>query len=278
MKQVKLVPTPADELDISALFRQAFSFFRQYGKLLLVVAFVGLLAGFIRFWKTPNLYTSSMVLQPTILSDPEQMALIKNWSALLTKKEFHVLANELDLEVPLLKKVQSIKTEELQKSYSPNNFTAFTLSVIVRDTAILQPLQKGMVHALNNSSFVKDKLALHKNNMRSLVQIVDQEITRLKSMQQTVENNLQRQSNTGGSLMLNVSGISEQIADLRFRKFSYEEELSNASAVHVLQNFYIPSRPTFPVLLKQLALGVCAGVFLGCTIAFYLHYKKNAQI
>jgi hypothetical protein len=277
MKQVKLIPTPADELDISALFRQAFSFFRQYGKLLLVVAFIGLLAGFIRFWQTPNLYTSSMVLQPTILSDPEQMALINNWSALLTKKEFPVLAKELDVAIPLLKKVQSIKTEELQKSYSPNNFTAFTLSVVVRDTAILQPLQKGMVYALNNSSFVKDKLALHKKNMRSLVQIVDQEITRLKSLQQTVETNLQKPTNTGGGIMLNVSGFSEQIADLQFKKFSYEEELSNASAVHVLQNFYIPTRPAFPVLLKQLALGLGAGLLLACIIAFYLHYRRNAQ-
>lgn len=277
MKQVKLIPTPADELDISALFRQAFSFFREYGKLILLVALAGLLAGFIRFLKTPNLYTSSMVLQPTMLSDPEQMALINNWSALLTKKEFAVLAKEFGVAVPLLKKVQSIKTEELQKSYSPNNFTAFTLSVIVRDTAILQPLQKGMLYALNNSAFVKDKLALHKSNMRSLIQTIDQEITRLKSLQQAVETILQQQSNTGGRLMLNVSDISEQIASLQFKKFSYEEELYSTSAVHVLQNFYIPSKPTFPVLLKQLALGLCAGLFLSCITGFYLHYRRNAQ-
>ena len=78
MKQVKLVSTPTDELDISALFQQATSFLRQYGKLLLVVASVGLVAGFIRYWKTPNLYTSSIVLQPTILTEPEQIAVINN--------------------------------------------------------------------------------------------------------------------------------------------------------------------------------------------------------
>jgi hypothetical protein len=277
MKQVKLVPSPADELDISALFRQAFSFFRQYGKLLLAVALLGLLAGFIRFWKTPNLYASSMVLQPVILSDPEQMALINNWSVLLTKKEFHGLAKELGVTVPLLKKVEKITTEELQKSYSPNNFTAFTLSVVVRDTAILQPLQKGMVYALNNCAFVKDKLALHKSNMRSMIQTVDQEISRLNTLQQTVETNLQHETNTGGHLMLNISGISEQIADLQFKKLSYAEELSFISAVHVLQNFYIPSKPTFPVLLKQLALGLCGGLFLGFVTCLYLHYRRKME-
>jgi hypothetical protein len=275
MKQVQIVPTPADELDIPALFRQVFSFFSKYGKLLLAVALVGLLAGFIRYWKTPNLYASSLVLQPTILSDPEQMALINNWSELLKKKEFPLLAKAFNVEVPLLKKVQSITTEELQKSYSPNNYTAFTLSVIVLDTAILQPLQKGIVYALDNSGFVKDKLASQKAKLASMVQTVDQEITRLNNLQTTVETSLKQPGNTGGNLMLNISNISEQIESLQLKKLTYAEDLSFASAVHVLQNFYKPVNPTYPVLLKQLTLGLCGGLFLGCVIALYAHYRKK---
>lgn len=218
MKQVKLVATPTDELDISALFQQAISFLRQYGKLLLVVALLGLLAGFVRYGKTPNLYTSSLVMQPNILTEPEQIAVINNWCDLIQKRERPILAKQFNVDISLLKKVESITADELQKIYAPKNFTAFTVNVVVRDTAVLQPLQKGMIYALENSAFVKEKLVSRKNILKSMMQIVQQEITRLDNMQQVVETSLQQPTATGSHIMLNVSGISQQIADLKEKK------------------------------------------------------------
>jgi hypothetical protein len=276
MKQVTLSPHPADEFDVTALFKNARFFFSYYGKLLLVVALAGLLAGALRYWYTPNLYASSLVLQPTILTDPEQMELINNWSELLQKKELGLLAKQFNVEEAVLHKVQSIKTEELQKSFSPNNFTAFTLAVIVTDTAVLRPLQKGMEYALDNSEYVKDKLITEKNNLQVLIRTVQQEITRLNNLQTAVETSLQQPGNNGGRFLVNVSDISRQIADLQEKKGIYEEKLSFTSAVHVLQNFYLPSRPTFPILIKQLLMGLAGGLFLGIAIAFYLHIRRKA--
>jgi uncharacterized protein involved in exopolysaccharide biosynthesis len=275
MKQVKLIPTPADELDLSTLFQQLTTFLRQYGKLLLVVALTGLLAGFVRYLKTPNLYTSSLVLQPTILTEPEQMAVINNWCALIQKKERPILAKQFNIDITLLRKVESITADELQKIYAPRNFTAFTVNVVVRDTAVLQPLQKGMIYALENSAYVKEKLASRRKILGSMTKTVQQEITRLNKLQDIVETSLQQPGNTGGHVMLNVSDISAQITDLQEKKYNYEEELSFLSAVNVLQNFYTPVNPTFPVLLKQLALGLCGGLFLGICISFYLHYRRK---
>jgi hypothetical protein len=275
MKQVKLVQHPSDELDVMALFKKALLFFSHYGKLLLIVAFTGLLAGALRFWLTPNLYSSTMVIQPTMLSDPEQMALIDHWSTLLKKRERPELAQQFHVDVKLLRKVLSIKTEELQKSFAPNNFTAFTLTVLVTDTAILQPLQKGIEFALENSEYIKDKLAAKKNNLRSIIQTIDQEITRLNKMQTIIETNLQQQNDNGGRFMVNISDISGQIAGLQEKKLNFQEALSFTSVVHVLQNFYTPDRPTYPVLLKQLLLGLAGGLMLGAAIAFYLYIRRK---
>jgi len=275
MKQVKFISTPSDELDIAALFQQATSFFRQYGKLLLVVAFIGLLAGFVRYWKTPNLYTSSIVLQPTLLTEPEQIAVIDNWSELIHKKERPLLAKQFNVDLSLVKKIESIKVDELQKSFAPKNYTAFTVTVVVRDTTILRPLQKGMLYALENSGYVKEKLASRKNILLSMIQTVQQEMNRLGKLQQVVETSFQEPGNTGGRLMLNVSDLSTQIANLEERKLNYEEEFSFLSSVNVLQTFYTPANPTFPILIKQLALGLCGGLFLGTLISFYLHYRSK---
>jgi len=277
MKQVTLVQPPTDEFDVTALFKNARLFFSYYGKLLLVVALAGLLAGALRFWYTPNLYSSSLILQPTILSDPEQMELINNWSELLKKKELGVLAKQFNVAEAVLSKVQSITTEELQKSYSPNNFTAFTLTVIVTDTAVLRPLQKGIEYALDNSAYVREKLITKKNNLQVLIRTLQQEITRLNNLQASIETSLQQNTNNSGRFLVNVSDISRQIADLQEKKGNYEENLSFTSAVHVLQNFYLPSRPTFPILIKQLLMGLAGGLFLGIIIAFYAYYRKKMR-
>jgi hypothetical protein len=258
MKQVKLVQHTTDELDVATIFRNAFLFFSHYGKLLLVVALVGTLLGAFRFWQTPNLYSSSMVLQPTMLSDPEQIALIENWSNLLKKREWQVLAKQFQVEASLFESVKSIKTEELQKSFSPNNYTAFTLTVLVTDTALLQPLQKGIEHALDHSEYIKDKLISRKNILRSMIQTVEQEIKHLVNLQALVETSLQ-QSNNGGRFIVSASDISGQIANLSEKKLNYEESLSF----------------TFPQLFKQLIIGFAGGLFLGSGIAFYLYVKRK---
>ena len=275
MKQVKLVQHPADELDVVALLKNALAFFSHYGKLLLIVAFAGMLAGGIRFYTTPNLYSSSLVLKPTLLSDPEQLELINSWSVLLKKKELPVLAREFHVKESLLKKVISIKTEELQKSVSLNNFTAFTLTVLVTDTAILQPLQKGIMYALDNSGYVKDKLEARKNILRTMIQTVQQEMTRLTSMQAAVETSLQQNNTSGSRFLVSVSDISNQLATLQEKKLNYEENLSFTSAVYVLQNFYTPSKPAHPQLIKLLVIGFGGGLFLGCALAGYLYLKRK---
>ncbi|WP_205509341.1 hypothetical protein [Longitalea arenae] len=278
MKQVKRVQIPTDEFDITALFENAFSFFRHYGKLLVLVALAGMLTGFFRFWNTPNLYSSTLLLQPTLLSAPEQIALIDNWSALLTKKEWPALARLFRVEVSTLKKLKSIKTEELQKSYDPKNYSAYTLTVLVTDTAVLRPLQKGITYALDNSEHVKEKLAFKRNNLQSMIQSMEQEITRLGSLQSAVESSLHQSSRSGGQLMLNVSDISGQIAGLKEKQLNFKEALSFTSAVYVLQNFYSPSRPTYPQLIKQLLMGLAGGLLLGSFIAFYLHIQRKTNV
>ena len=100
-------------------------------------------------------------------------------------------------------------------------------------------------------------------------------MNRLGKLQQVVETSFQEPGNTGGRLMLNVSDLSTQIANLEERKLNYEEEFSFLSSVNVLQTFYTPANPTFPILIKQLALGLCGGLFLGTLISFYLHYRSK---
>ncbi len=78
--------------------------------------------------------------------------------------------------------------------------------------------------------------------------------------------------------MVDVSGVSGQITNLQEKNLNYEESLLFTAAVHLLQNFYTPSRPTFPVLWKQLLLGLCGGLFLAGCMAFYLNMRRKLRL
>jgi hypothetical protein len=67
------------------LLEKAISFFSHYGKLLAGVALAGMLAGGLLFWKLPNTYASTLLLQPVMLTSPEQIEIIDSWAALLKK-------------------------------------------------------------------------------------------------------------------------------------------------------------------------------------------------
>jgi uncharacterized protein involved in exopolysaccharide biosynthesis len=112
-----------------------------------------------------------------------------------------------------------------------------------------------------------------------MIQTVQQEMTRLTSMQAAVEASLQQNNNSGSRFLVSVSDISNQLANLQEKKLNYEENLSFTSAVYVLQNFYTPSKPAHPQLIKLLVIGFGGGLFLGCAIACYLYLKRKlAQI
>jgi uncharacterized protein involved in exopolysaccharide biosynthesis len=275
MKQIQYVQRTPDELDLTVLLGKAINFFRYYGKIIAGVALVGLLAGLLRFWYTPNIYSSALVVQPALLSDPEQMEVINSWSKLLKKKELPALAHQWNINKNLLKKINAISVEELQKSYTPGNFTAITITALVKDTSVLNPLQKGLLYGLNNSEYVKEKLVAKRNLLTTLIQTTQQEINRLYKWQSTVETNMQSTSGGNGRIIVNPSDISTQITALQEKKLAFEEDLSFNTAVHVLQNFYIPTKPTYPILIRQLLLGLAGGLMLGGVLAFYLYLRKR---
>jgi hypothetical protein len=277
MKQIPYAQRTPDELDLTVLLGKAINFYRHYGKLIAVVALVGLVAGVLRFLYSPNIYSSSLVVQPTMLSDPEQMEVINRWSELLKKKEFPALAGQLNININQLKKVSAISVEELQKSYAPGNFTALTITALVKDTSVLNPLQKGILYGFDNSEYVKDKLVAKRNTLTTLIQTTSQEINRLYKWQSAVEISMQSGNSGNGRVIVDVSNISSQIAALQEKRLSFEENLSFNTAVHLLQSFYIPSRPKYPILLKQLLMGLAGGLMLGGVLAFYLHLKKKLK-
>ena len=272
-------PTPKqDELDLLNLLENAFSFFRNFGKWIIIFSLAGLGLGILYYVVAPKKYSSRLILHSKILTNQEVIEIIGTWQDLLRKREYATLAAIINCNEAVLKKTNSIKAVEIQKLYVQDNPNGFIVDVMVSDTAILNNLQNGIIYGLENSYYVKERVETKKANLNDLIAKVTGEITNLDSTKRTVTDIITNKSKTTSALLIDVSGINTQWINLNEKLLNYQEELKFIRAVQILQSFNKLKRPEEPKLLRSLFFSVAVGAFVGYIFAIfkYLHFRiKN---
>ena len=269
------VTAQRDELDLLTLVESAISFFKSFGLTILIFSVAGILLGYLRYRVTPKEYSSTLILHSRIITNQEQLEIVKTWDDLLKRDEYEILASTFNCDPKILEKVGEISGEEIQKLYVPDNPNGFTVKVLVTDTGILDSLQTAIVYGLQNSEYVKERVALRRSDLNALIQKVTTEISALDSTKSNVENIINNKHQNQSSFIIDVSGINRQLIDLNEKLYGYLEELKFLDAVHVLQNFNKLKKPETPKLLSSLVLGLIAGIFIGYCIALYKYVRRK---
>jgi uncharacterized protein involved in exopolysaccharide biosynthesis len=267
-----------DELDLLNLLEKGFSFFKNFGKLIIIFSLAGLGLGILYYMLTPKKYSSRLILHSKILTNQEEIEIIETWQNLLKKREYATLAAIINCNEEVLKKTNSIQAVEIQKLYVQDNPNGFIVDVMVLDTAILDDLQKGIIYGLENSYYVKERVETKKANLNDLIAKVIGEITNLDSTKKTVTNIITNKNKTTSPLLIDVSGINTQWINLNEKLLNYQEELKFIRAVQVLQGFNKLKHPEGPKLLKSLVFSLAVGAFMGYIFALfkYIHLRiKN---
>lgn len=266
-----------DELDLLNLVEKAVSFFRNFGKIIIIFSITGLLTGALIYAISAKKFASTLILHSSILTNQEEIAIIEFWEDLLQKKEYPTLANIFNCNVELLKKVSNIKASEIQKLYVQNNPNGFTVEVLVEDTAVLDGLQKGIVYGLENSDYVKSRVAIKKNNLYDLIGKVKDEILKMNFTKSNVDSIMTNKGRSSSSLLIDISGINTQWINLNEKLLDYQEKLKLINAVQVLQSFNKLSNPETPKLTRSLFFGFLAGFFMGYIVAIYMYVQLKLK-
>lgn len=262
-----------DDLDLVMLFEKLYCFFRNYFVMLAVFTIAGLAAGFAAYTFLPKQYASSMLLHSYTLTNNEQVNIIENWNELIKHKEYATLAQRWNCSADMAAEVSEISAAEIQKLYSENNPNGFNVEVLVNNNAILDSLQKGIVYGLENSEYMKERLATKRDGFRQLIEKVKTEISKLDSTKNSISNNTQH----AASYILDISGINTQMIALNEKLLNYQEQLKFMNAVQVLHPFEKFHKPEKPKLIKSVALGMIAGFALGYIIAVFLSIQKKIR-
>lgn len=262
MSEVK--PQQPDDVDLVNLLERLVIYIRRFRIAFLVAIVIGILLGVLVYSTSPRLYKSRLILHSSFLTNPEEIQIVDYWNQLLKRNEYKVLSGILGCDEDKLRNLASLDAADIQKMFTAENPNGFYIDARVKDNAILPGLQQAIVYGLNNTDYVKQKLAVRKENLNQLIRTVTVQIARLDSTRSDIEKIISNKEKNSSSLMLDVTGVNRELLDMNEKLLGYREQLQFASGVQVLQGF-VPLNTPVSFSLKVLIL---VGLVLSLSIAY----------
>lgn len=256
----------SDDVDLISLLQKAVLHFRRFKTAYIIAIVMGILLGVGFYFISPKTYKSRLVLHPMYLTNEEHMQILDNWDELLKRHEYAALASTWNCDEKIPRAVTSIESTDILKVFTQTNANGFYVDVKVTDNSILPQLQQAIVYGLNNSEFVKDKVALRKENLKYMIDKVTEEITKVDSMKNDVEKIITNKEKNTSTLMVDITGLNGQLISLNEKLLGYKEELKFVNGVFVIQGF---SRFDIPVSISMKVL-IVIGIIL-CLVITYIY-------
>lgn len=262
-------PKQPDELDLIHLIQDGASFISRFRFIIFGSIIIGLILGLSFYISSPKQYATKLIVHPSFVSNQDEIEIIDNWKELLGKGEKGQLASIMNCPEEVISKLRKIEAEEILKTYVSNNPNGFLINVSVTDTSILSELQNGIVYGLNNSPFIKEKIAVRKAKNTELIAKVTNEIEKLNSTKNIIDSMIRTRDENSSSLLIDISRINAEWIDLNEKLLVYKEDLNFLSGVQVLEGFH-KGKMARQGLLKFSILGLATGCFIGYAISLFL--------
>jgi uncharacterized membrane-anchored protein YhcB (DUF1043 family) len=258
-----------DEIDLLKFVEKIVRFFRTNLKFILGGVLIGLVAGILYYIITPKKYNATMIVQSTILTNAEQIEVLKNWNDLVKRGEHEILARFLNTNTGIVTKLHLIEGVEILKLYVESNSIGFRINVLVSDTTILDTLQRSIVYGLENGEYIKRRVDARTEDLHKLITEVQSQIAELDSTKKEVGRQFGSQGKSGSSVMVNLSDMNTQSVELNEKLLKYEDELKFINPLKVLQSFIKYKKAFEPKLVKCIVVGLISGFIIGYLLAVF---------
>jgi hypothetical protein len=262
-----------DDIDLIVVLERISRFLSGNIKTLIITSIVGVICGLAFYYTLPKTYSSTMILRTQVLTNSEEIEIVNGWNSLHSNGENGVLARTLHCTPELISKIKSIKAENIPNL--PQPASAFSVTVLVSDTSMLEDLQNAIVYGLENNEFVQAKENFKRDNTIQMIDNINQEIAKLDSTEKKIESNYIGKPSASPLIMVDISNLHVQMITLREKLYQNKETLKFVNAIQVLQKFEKFERLASIHRSTLIFLGLLVGLFLGVllSIAKYLRMK-----
>jgi len=271
------LPEKDDDVDLSMMIRKSQKFFKTYGILILISSLTGLFCGFVVHIAFPKYYKTRLLMESTVLNNMEQGELVDNWNLLLQNNGRLFLEKQFNCSRTTLNNILSLETESMPNLIDGTN--CFVLNLSVRDPAELKNIQDALLYGLRNNDYVRQKVAIRKEDLERQISKADEELTKLDSARSLVESLTKGEKNSNDRLILDVSNISKDKVEIGEKLAALREKLAFGTGVQLVQGVSVPLGPK-PGMLSLLGLGLIGGFLIGYFVAFVksiLRMSKNLK-
>lgn len=268
----------ADELDLAPLLLKAIRFFRRFGKGIVLLSFLGMVVGCLLYYLLPRSYKATLVLQSSVLSNQQGLQVIDGWDAMLNKRGRPTLAYLFGLSPNSVEKLNSL-TPVLIPGAADD--AGLTVEAQVDDSTIFPAVQSGMLHALESNPYIRDRLAVRRQNLMDQIGQSREELRRLDSVKPYLRSFSESEKDASGKLILDVSNITTQRLACEDRIASMTEKLQFMKPAYVLQGFMegkaskIVPAPVLP--LAGLMFGFLMSYCFGLATMFREQYMVKGK-
>jgi len=268
-----------EETDIIELLARGVSAISNNFKPLLWALLIGTAVGGIFYMVVPKRYSSRMIIQYSVLTEPYAMNIAKDLTQLINEgnsleasKKLGVTEEEASLIYSI--DIENIKDTEEKDKLEQKEFTnALLVTAQVFDNAILPVLQNGILSLLSDNDYVKVREKLRRDYYVGMIAKVDRELGALDSMKQSL---FKRKDKAFDVLLMDPTNIYKMAVELSKEKIGYQNGLALASSVHLVAGFTAYDNPSFPALSFSLTGGALLGLLTVSIILACQAISENA--
>ena len=258
----------SEEIDLLVVVERAFAFLTRYKKILVIFTLIGGILGVVLNKVKQKSFESTLILHSQLLSDAEEIAIVTHWNEMLQEEDVSVLKKLMHCDDSLLDQIRTLSAATIQNL--PGG-SAFTIDVTVKKPDILPDLQTALVFGLQNSDYVREKVAIRKTNLLDMIATLNKEIGRIDSFDSY--SSYRSGPKPGGTTVLNLSDTNSRRVILQQRLNDSRDALKFINPIQVLQDFPINEKPRGMRLSAMGAIGAAAGLFIGFLLALYYDLK-----
>jgi hypothetical protein len=270
MPEVKNYPSrvESDEVDLLLMLRNSLRYVKSYWNLFLLSVILGTLGGWAAYHLLPPTYKVNMIADSEILSSMEIMSIVESWQELIKKKEWHALAQRLNVSDEVAYNVGGLEADLVNQKMvgSDPDQDAFVISAHVKDNRVLDALQAGIIYSLENNKYVRERVAVKKQNFDSLRHQINSQIADLNNLKSSLRRMVENGGGGSGAFLTDPASINEIIVDLYEKRLLVDENLRFIDDIQVIEGFSRFDKPDSPKLSICLVMGFAAGLLIAIAI------------
>jgi len=254
--------------------------------LCICIVLFGVSAGIGLFFLMPPIYSSSLTLTSSLLTNEYCSDEIHDLELMIEDNAPKALARELKIDTNTAKEIKKIKFENYDEKLKnklkdkdtivlglPFKIKAYTSTNTVFDT-----LQNALVNYLENNPYALKRKEIKKQNIQLMRGKLNNEIHALDSLKNVVAANLLPRGNVSGFVFgqpIDPINIYKEGIALFQNDLDLNAQFILSENIQVINAFSPRDKPYSPKLWKTSTEGGIAGLLLGLIIAFILERKSK---